>query len=180
MEIDTTQYQVTNPDVFDQVNTILKMAKKRALVDAALSAGRLSDLFTQDLEDFTEHDQSEAPAPATPPTAKAAEAPKSEKKAAAQTFPADTPPEAEEAAAVSDDQLTSLSKHIEQLKKIGRTEEQIWREIYRKAEEKGNKIAELQEMTYAQADYVDVYLGAWVDNIKSERAKKASEPGGKA
>jgi hypothetical protein len=28
------------------------MAKKRALVDAALSAGRLSDLFTQDMEDI--------------------------------------------------------------------------------------------------------------------------------
>jgi hypothetical protein len=43
--------RIENPDVFDQVNTFLKMAKKRALVDAALSVGRLSDLFTQDLED---------------------------------------------------------------------------------------------------------------------------------
>ena len=44
--------RVPNDDVYSQVNTILKMAKKRALVDASLSAGRLSDLFTQDIEDI--------------------------------------------------------------------------------------------------------------------------------
>jgi hypothetical protein len=33
-------------------NTVLKMAKKRALVDATLSATRASGLFTQDLEDM--------------------------------------------------------------------------------------------------------------------------------
>jgi hypothetical protein len=46
------QYRMDNPDIFDLVNTIQKMAKKRALVDAALSAGRLSDLFTQDIEEI--------------------------------------------------------------------------------------------------------------------------------
>jgi hypothetical protein len=50
----TWQYRLDNDDIFSQVNTILKMAKKRALVDAALSAGRLSDLFTQDVEDFAD------------------------------------------------------------------------------------------------------------------------------
>lgn len=45
------QYRVENDDPFSLVNTILKMAKKRALVDAALSAARLSDIFTQDIED---------------------------------------------------------------------------------------------------------------------------------
>ena len=43
--------RVENEDIYSQVNTILKMAKKRALVDAALSAGRLSNVFTQDIED---------------------------------------------------------------------------------------------------------------------------------
>ena len=33
-------------------NTVLKMAKKRALVDAALLVGSLSDVFTQDIEDM--------------------------------------------------------------------------------------------------------------------------------
>lgn len=37
---------------YDADNTVLKMAKKRALVDAALMVGSLSDIFTQDLEDI--------------------------------------------------------------------------------------------------------------------------------
>jgi hypothetical protein len=36
----------------DIANTILKMAKKRALVDAALTVTAASDIFTQDLEDL--------------------------------------------------------------------------------------------------------------------------------
>lgn len=43
--------RVPNEDICDQVNTMLKIAKKRALVDAALSAGLLSDVFTEDLEE---------------------------------------------------------------------------------------------------------------------------------
>ncbi|WP_051681332.1 hypothetical protein [Virgibacillus alimentarius] len=39
-------------DPYTIVNTILKMAKKRALIDAVLSATRSSGLFTQDIEDF--------------------------------------------------------------------------------------------------------------------------------
>ena len=45
-------FRFENDDIYSQVNTILKMAKKRALVDAALSAGRLSNVFTQDIEDM--------------------------------------------------------------------------------------------------------------------------------
>lgn len=47
-----TVYRFDNEDIYSQVNTLLKMAKKRALVDAALSAGRLSQVFTQDVEDM--------------------------------------------------------------------------------------------------------------------------------
>jgi len=43
---------VLNEDIYTIANTILKMAKKRAIVDAALSVGRLSNLFTQDMEDI--------------------------------------------------------------------------------------------------------------------------------
>lgn len=39
-------------DPFSLVNTILKMAKKRALIDAVLSATRASGIFTQDIEDL--------------------------------------------------------------------------------------------------------------------------------
>ncbi len=42
----------TNPDVCDQVNTIQKMAQKRALVAATLLAVNASEFFTQDLEDY--------------------------------------------------------------------------------------------------------------------------------
>lgn len=44
--------QVKNPDVADLVNTILKMADKRALVAATLIATGLSEYFTQDVEDY--------------------------------------------------------------------------------------------------------------------------------
>ena len=37
----------------DSYNTVLKMAKKRALVDAVLTATAASDIFTQDLEDIS-------------------------------------------------------------------------------------------------------------------------------
>lgn len=37
-------------------NNVLKMAKKRALVDAALQVGSLSDVFTQDFDDLPQED----------------------------------------------------------------------------------------------------------------------------
>lgn len=57
------KYQVENEDIYSQVNTVLKMAKKRALVDAALSAGRLSDLFTQDAEDLADENDEQQQEP---------------------------------------------------------------------------------------------------------------------
>lgn len=41
-----------NEDIVDQKNTVLKMAKKRAKIDATLSATRSSGIFTQDVEDM--------------------------------------------------------------------------------------------------------------------------------
>ena len=46
------QYRVENEDICSIANTILKMAKKRAEIDAALLVGSLSELFTQDVEDL--------------------------------------------------------------------------------------------------------------------------------
>jgi len=53
-----------NQDGFTICNTILKMAKKRALIDAVLSATRSSGMFTQDVEDldFTVDKAKQAPA----------------------------------------------------------------------------------------------------------------------
>lgn len=42
-----TRYRLENPDLIDQWNTVLKMAKKRALVDATLAATRTSGMFSQ-------------------------------------------------------------------------------------------------------------------------------------
>ncbi len=44
--------RILNPDVADQVNTVLKMAQKRALIAATLLGVNASEFFTQDLEDF--------------------------------------------------------------------------------------------------------------------------------
>ncbi|MBN9687099.1 MULTISPECIES: hypothetical protein [unclassified Corallococcus] len=44
--------RVENPDLPDMANTVLKMTKKRALVDASIALARCSDMFTQDVEDF--------------------------------------------------------------------------------------------------------------------------------
>lgn len=41
-----------NPDIADVYNTVLKMAKKRAFVDAVKSTTAASDIFTQDVEDM--------------------------------------------------------------------------------------------------------------------------------
>jgi hypothetical protein len=60
-EIASTAYRVPNPDVADQVNTLQKMAQKRALIAATLIAVNASEFFTQDLEDI------QPPAPPGPP-----------------------------------------------------------------------------------------------------------------
>ncbi len=44
--------QYKNKDAYNIANTILKMAEKRAFIDATLSATRTSSTFTQDIEDM--------------------------------------------------------------------------------------------------------------------------------
>lgn len=44
--------KIENTDIADTYNTVLKMAKKRAYVDAMITACAASDIFTQDTEDF--------------------------------------------------------------------------------------------------------------------------------
>lgn len=46
--------KIPNPDIASTRNTILKMAKKRAKLDAVLAATRSSGIFTQDIEDTVE------------------------------------------------------------------------------------------------------------------------------
>lgn len=58
--------RVEHDNPADYYNTCLKMAKKRAFVDAVITATGGSDLFTQDVEDFTENGYHEP----TPPIEK--------------------------------------------------------------------------------------------------------------
>lgn len=50
--IESKLYQIPNPRVFDVMNTLDKMAQKRAFVSAVLMAGNVSEYFTVDLEDL--------------------------------------------------------------------------------------------------------------------------------
>ena len=65
--------RVENEDIADVYNTVLKMAKKRAHVDATLTVTGAGDLFTQDL---IEDEETEKRQPVKQPTAK--EKPKTE------------------------------------------------------------------------------------------------------
>lgn len=47
----TKESKYKKQDAFSVENTVMKMAKKRSLIDAALMVGSLSNIFTQDIED---------------------------------------------------------------------------------------------------------------------------------
>lgn len=96
----------TNPA--DVANTILKMAKKRAQVDAVITATAASDIFTQDIEDLPEEVAAEIAGAAmrhSPATA-----------AAQQTVPPDSPErdaaikEAEDVAALGVEKFRAMWK----------------------------------------------------------------------
>lgn len=57
---DQPRGQVPNPDIADQVNTLQKMAQKRAFVGAVLIATNASEYFTQDMEDIRESEAIDA------------------------------------------------------------------------------------------------------------------------
>lgn len=54
-----TKYKLPHPNPCDLANTILKIAKKRAFIDAVLQVASLSEIFTQDIEDIQEYIQAE-------------------------------------------------------------------------------------------------------------------------
>ena len=59
--------EIENPDLPDTWNTVVKMAEKRARVDAVLAVTGASALFTQDVEDLP-HQEQQAPANTAPPS----------------------------------------------------------------------------------------------------------------
>ena len=48
------RYRIPNEDIYTQVNTIMKIAQKRAYVGAIILAANASEFFTQDIEDWGE------------------------------------------------------------------------------------------------------------------------------
>lgn len=62
-----TGNRIEHPNIEDLYNTVFKIAKKRALVDAVLTTTAASDYFTQDLEEITISDISPHPKPKPPP-----------------------------------------------------------------------------------------------------------------
>jgi hypothetical protein len=59
--------KVENADIADCFNTVLKMAKKRAMVDAVITATGVSDMFGQDTDEEHLVPAEEAPPPPEPP-----------------------------------------------------------------------------------------------------------------
>ena len=94
--------RVENPDVYDLHNVVLKMAKKRAYVDAATGLGCLSELFTQDLEDIYDLGAAEYTVTEETPAAQSNQEPESTASAPA--------PKASSYKPASADQLATISK----------------------------------------------------------------------
>lgn len=101
--------RVENPDIADQYNTVLKMAKKRAFVDATITATAASDFFTQDIEDFRDDAPTAGRGQNEPPT-ETKPAPKAESK------PAPAQPESTSSApkAMSSTRRTQVISYIGQ------------------------------------------------------------------
>ncbi|WLR44519.1 hypothetical protein LC087_19320 (plasmid) [Bacillus carboniphilus] len=55
----TKERKYIKQDAYTLANTCLKMAKKRAQIDATLTLASLSEIFTQDIEDIKEFTQTE-------------------------------------------------------------------------------------------------------------------------
>jgi hypothetical protein len=49
-------FRIENEDIYSLVNTLQKMASKRAYIDATLKATRTSEMFTQDMEDIKDYE----------------------------------------------------------------------------------------------------------------------------
>ncbi|MCK4384689.1 MAG: hypothetical protein KAW52_00355 [candidate division Zixibacteria bacterium] len=87
------QYRVENDNIHTLVNTILKMGEKRALIDAVLHATRLSDLFTQDMEDIYQGYVEEVKEEAKEAPEEKKPEPKPKEKSVEKEKPTEKPPE---------------------------------------------------------------------------------------
>lgn len=79
--------RVANDAAHDLENTLLKMAEKRAKVDATLASTNTSDLFTQDVEDLMENGQGVQQERREEPAVKSQKAPTRSERAASANGP---------------------------------------------------------------------------------------------
>ncbi|EPR42691.1 hypothetical protein dsx2_2608 [Desulfovibrio sp. X2] len=77
-----TAEKVEHDNPADYYNTVLKMAKKRAFVDAVLTATGASDIFTQDIEDMPEVIPQAKPSPKSQTQAQAQPTPQEQQNGA--------------------------------------------------------------------------------------------------
>jgi hypothetical protein len=71
-----SEEKVENENPADCWNTVLKMAKKRAYVDATITATAASDIFTQDIDDTDERGETSSEPPKGSQTSRPADPPK--------------------------------------------------------------------------------------------------------
>lgn len=174
--------KIENPDIFDQINTVDKMAQKRAFVAAVLLAG-FSQNFTQDLEDFRENEaaqeQEEEKGPVAPAERpKTSTVPKVKITPAAIENPAmiTTKQAKIEEAEIVEEFVKAEAAIVgpEQLAKIGETRqvqklEKKWVDDYVKSQ--FNK--KVPEMTIGEFDKLIAFMNTGIPDMIYDKLKQA-------
>jgi len=161
--------RVENPDPADLVNTIQKMAQKRALVAAVLVGAGASQFFTQDVEDMTYTDTTPVVKPVEKPQAEARNTarrpvqPKPQPVQTAQAEPAPVVVDAEtgelEAGGMGDGNKTELAAFLESAT-VGEKRKRAT-DLWRKAKAAGLNFGA----------YTDESLNEWIINAEAALAE---------
>lgn len=138
-----------NPDIADTYNTVLKMAKKRAFVDATLTATAASDIFTQDTEDMPGLGGADEPPPPEPPRtgAKTKSAPKPKQNGKGKITPAQ--------------QSDLWARAMTRAEDVGATREQIMKDVVMSLELTGT-----DQIPAADYDRVTGMIDSWEPGIE--------------
>jgi hypothetical protein len=158
--------RVEHDNPADYYNTCLKMAVKRAQVAAVLTVTGASDIFAQDLEDYSEYDERETPPEAKPESPFEGRTPAEERRQAPQAQPAKQQAAAEPAtkdwARASSEAVYSEVDRISQEAGLTPTILDSW------AKKRHGK--EFMELPLAMLKSICKDPAAWVNTVKSEVA----------
>ena len=166
--------KVENPDIADVYNTVLKMAKKRAHVDAILTATAASDIFTQDVEDLvpvgaTVKDAETEPIPEKTAKVESPAAPTGQVKDG--NAEASTPVDAKTAPTPAGDVSFGHDLSPEGAKEIRLPTVDSWRDLYEAVKIK----AEFTDLEMKLAEIWDKYANEEKVAMKMFRDRKKSE-----